>query len=615
MRRNGRIDAVVALGFVLAAVAEAALRYHSEPARLAFNATGALWLAVLVLRRRRPAVAIGVIAAGGVAGTLVTAYAWPHGEDSAGVWIVALLLAAYSVGAYGSDRALALGALLPFAVVSAADLTTRSGWSRISGMVFVTVFIGLLPTTVGRVVRVRNGRVRMLQDQHERIAAAQRAQQASAVIAERLRTVERLQPGLVEGLQSLAAAAEAEAAPADVEAEARTLLARTREEVLALTEPVDVPPVADLPPADHVAALRRAAQPWAALVAAAVAAGLYAEGTRVLDVPGSAWVALASAVAVGAPLALAWARPMTAVVLGYVAVAAYSRLLAPLDGTLSETGFALAAAFTVAALLPRRRAAAGLAVCVVGQLAGVGTSDLLGGALLLVLSWLGGLAVNEASRLVEQSRTNNELLRRQEDAAATRAVVEERLRLAREIHDALGHSLTVVALQAGAARRLTDGDPERARAVMQTVAAAARSGVASLAPERDDADVAALVERVAATGLSVEADLGGQVELDPQQRLVAFRVVQEGLTNVLRHAPGARTNVVIRRRGDQAEVLVVNSAPTGTGSQTGEGAGRGLAGLRERVAAAAGHVTWRGRDDGGFELRALLPLPARMPVA
>jgi signal transduction histidine kinase len=150
---------------------------------------------------------------------------------------------------------------------------------------------------------------------------------------------------------------------------------------------------------------------------------------------------------------------------------------------------------------------------------------------------------------------------------------------------------------------------------MQTVAAAARSGVASLAPERDDADVAALVERVAATGLSVEADLGGQVELDPQQRLVAFRVVQEGLTNVLRHAPGARTNVVIRRRGDQAEVLVVNSAPTGTGSQTGEGAGRGLAGLRERVAAAAGHVTWRGRDDGGFELRALLPLPARMPVA
>ncbi len=122
-------------------------------------------------------------------------------------------------------------------------------------------------------------------------------------------------------------------------------------------------------------------------------------------------------------------------------------------------------------------------------------------------AWLGGLAVHEASRLVEQTRANNELLTHQEAAAAARAVVEERLRLAREIHDAIGHSLTVVALQAGAARRLAAADPDRAREVMRTVAAAARSGVASLALDEDGADLAALVERVRATGLVVDADL------------------------------------------------------------------------------------------------------------
>ena len=209
------------------------------------------------------------------------------------------------------------------------------------------------------------------------------------------------------------------------------------------------------------------------------------------------------------------------------------------------------------------------------------------------------------SRLGEQTRANNELLARQEAAVAAAAVLDERLRLAREIHDALGHSLTVVALQAGAARRLAATDPGRAAEVMCTVAAAARHGVATLVWEDADADVATLVERVRATGVPVDADLTGERLLHPAQRLVAFRVVQEGLTNVLRHAPGAHATVAVRAGEEGVEIVVANSAPAGDG--TGPGTGRGLVGLRERVSMSAGRLSWRPREDGGFEVRAVLP--------
>ena len=108
----------------------------------------------------------------------------------------------------------------------------------------------------------------------------------------------------------------------------------------------------------------------------------------------------------------------------------------------------------------------------------------------------------------------------------------------------------------------------------------------------------------------VDADLTDQAQLDPGQRVIAFRVVQEGLTNVLRHAPGSRATVVVRRGGDGVEIVVANSAPAGAAS--GPGTGRGLAGVRERVTAGAGQVAWGSREDGGFEVRALLPdLPGR----
>ena len=202
-----RADLVVALCFVAAGVIEAATSHRVSPGLLVFDATGSLWLGCLAVRRTRPVVTISVLAAAAGFGTVVTQLIWPDATESGGVWLLALMLAAYSLGAHAAGRVVPLGVLLPALVVSSADIGTRTGWDRVNGMLFVTVFIGLLPTAVGRAVRVRRGRLAVLHDQHEQIARAQRARQESATLAERLRVTERLHPTLVAGLRSIAAAA------------------------------------------------------------------------------------------------------------------------------------------------------------------------------------------------------------------------------------------------------------------------------------------------------------------------------------------------------------------------------------------------------------------------
>jgi signal transduction histidine kinase len=178
--------------------------------------------------------------------------------------------------------------------------------------------------------------------------------------------------------------------------------------------------------------------------------------------------------------------------------------------------------------------------------------------------------------------------------------------MARELHDAIGHSLTVVALQAGAARRLMVSDPARARAVLDTVAAAARGGIAVLEATPAPTDLAAVLEHTRAAGLTLDADVADAALVPPPQRDVVHRIVQEALTNVLRHAPGARAVVVVRCGDGGVEVSVTNTAPTSAGSTAGTQ--RGLVGIRERVAAQSGQVCWGHCEDGGFALRAVLPV-------
>jgi len=309
---------------------------------------------------------------------------------------------------------------------------------------------------------------------------------------------------------------------------------------------------------------------------------------------------------------LVWWRPLTALALTWCAAAGFSQLVAPLDGTLSGTTLALVAAFAAGALSARRGAIAGLVLCWVGQVVGVGAGDPFGEAVIIFVCWLGGLVLNEASRLVEQGRANNRVLVGQETAARQRAVVEERLRLAREVHDQIGHSLTVVALQAGAARRMSSSDPHRAREAMVTIAQAARDGLSAMQGDASS-DITTLLRRTRAAGLDVSADVAALEQagrLRPEQRVLAHRIVQEALTNVLRHAPGARCTVTVQLVGHSLTVVVANDAPSRARREPGTG--KGLIGLQERVAAAAGALSWGARADGGFEVRAVLPGAERL---
>lgn len=607
MRGITRGDVALAASFVSAAVAEAVVVHHGTAGLVLLGICGAPLLAVLAVRRRQPLLSLGTIAAFGVLGTVIQAILWPAADDSGGVWIFALIVACYALGAHARARAIGAGVLLPLIVVLATDLPTMRGWALVNGVLFVTLFVGGLPTLVGRLVRVRRDRLKTLEGQRSRILAEQLAQCESAALKERVRSTERIRPMLADGMRNLADSVECGADPAYVESSARALLSRIRTEVVALAAPLD-PASTELalPATDHVQALRAAAQPWIVLGAGAIATGLALESTRSGHPNPPDTAAVAAGLAIGAVLALVWWRPVAAVTVAWCGMALFAHLLAPVDGTLSDAAFALSSAFVVGALSRRRAALLGLGVCLVSRFAVSGTGDPLGETSVMVVAWLGGLALNEVSHLVEQSRDYNALLAGQEDRVAERAVVEERLRLARELHDQVGHTLTVVALQAGAARRLTTSDPQRAQELMRTtIATAAHGGVSVLDPAHSSPDLQAVVEQTRAAGLDVAVRVEGLSELDPDHRDDISRVVQEGLTNVLRHAPGSRASVTVRRGIDDIVVRVSNSPSSGAGD--GPGIGRGLAGICERVSARSGRVTWGPRPDGGFELCAVLP--------
>ncbi len=586
---------MVAGALVVAAVVEAVARDVGHVGKLAADVSAAVVLLVLAVRRTRPRTVLAVLSGVAVVSIVSTQMLWPEVSDEGGVWLFAVMLAAYSVGAYRRGPSVLLGFLLPLIIVVVADLPS-GGWSRLGGVLFVTVFVGALPTAAGRAVGARRDRLVMLRERHRQILEAQRARRESAVLTERLRASERVQRTLIADVRTLA---DGEAEPGVVEAKARDLLARTREEVLMLTaaaEPAD----AEEPRAPHhLPTLRARAQPWAVLGGAAVALGLSTEVASTPGGPAPSWAAALGVLLVGLPLSFVWWRPLVAVVLAWAATSAYSHLIVPLDGTVSEAAVAFGTAFAVGALCRQPWAAVGLAVCWVGQILGVGGTGRFGESTFILLSWLAGMAVQEASRLVEETRATTRRLEEQENAVAERALVQERMRLAREVHDSIGHTLTVIALQAGAARRLATTDPMRSSEVMRTVRDVARHGIT------EDTDLAALLRRVRSTGLAVDADLAGLSDLAPEQREAAYHVVREALTNVMRYAPGARVAVRVGRCATGAEVTIDNSQGQWPG--TGHGTGRGLTGIRERVAARGGDVTWGPTGAGGFRVCALVP--------
>jgi signal transduction histidine kinase len=207
-------------------------------------------------------------------------------------------------------------------------------------------------------------------------------------------------------------------------------------------------------------------------------------------------------------------------------------------------------------------------------------------------------------------------------AAADRAVAQERRRIARELHDVVAHSVSVMTVQAGAVRRLLRPDQERERQALEVVEATGREALTEMrrlvgllreqgsmpefSPQPSMRAVDVLVGTVREAGLPVELEIDGAPrELPPGVDLSAYRVIQEALTNALRYAGPAQAWVTVRWSDDTLELEIANDGRSEPGVG---GGGHGLAGLRERVALVGGTVDSGPRAGGGFVVRAQLPI-------
>ena len=206
-------------------------------------------------------------------------------------------------------------------------------------------------------------------------------------------------------------------------------------------------------------------------------------------------------------------------------------------------------------------------------------------------------------------------------AAAARAVAEERQRIARELHDVIAHSVSVMTVQAGAVRRLLHADQERERIALEAIESTGREALAEMrrlvgllrehgstpdfSPQPSMRAVDVLVGTICEAGLPVELTVEGeQTELAPGVDLAAYRVIQEALTNALKYAGPARAWVTVRWRDRELELEIANDGSSEAG---GDGRGHGLAGLRERVALVGGSIESGPRAGGGFVVTARLP--------
>ena len=226
-----------------------------------------------------------------------------------------------------------------------------------------------------------------------------------------------------------------------------------------------------------------------------------------------------------------------------------------------------------------------------------------------------------AARHSERARVAEERARRSVEEAR-RAVEEERNRITRELHDVLAHSVSVMTVQASAVRRLLTPEQQREREALMTVEETGRQAlsemrrllgimrteeeVPALAPQPGLGTLPALVEQVRQSGLPVELTVEGEpVKLPAGVDLSAYRIVQEALTNALKHAGPAHAWVAVRYSGDDVEIEVAND---GRSQGENDGAGHGLVGMRERVALCGGELQSGPRPGGGFRISARLPV-------
>jgi signal transduction histidine kinase len=353
----------------------------------------------------------------------------------------------------------------------------------------------------------------------------------------------------------------------------------------------------------------------AALAGVAVAT-MVAERLTATPSPDAPLPAVALAAVIGGSLAFRRRAPVTSYAVGTAALAAEALWLGP--GGLSSLAN-LVGLYSVGHHATSRRALWGPAIALPGIAAYFAGDDTPAPAAVpagVVFAWLLTWAVGyAAARRRELQEGDRRLMRRE-------AILDERGRIARELHDLLGHTMSVMLVQTGAARVVLDSEPDKAREILAGVERTGREALDELDRvlgllRRDDdthlqpglAELPRLVERTAEAGMAVT------VRVDPPRPrlpssidLSAYRIVQEALTNAFRHGRAASAAVAVRCDGRRVEVEVLDA---GRGPQPGYQPGRGLLGICERATVLGGTVEYGGTDGGGFRVRAVLPLPRR----
>jgi signal transduction histidine kinase len=322
--------------------------------------------------------------------------------------------------------------------------------------------------------------------------------------------------------------------------------------------------------------------------------------------------------------------------LPFAALAAYWPLGAAIsfvDGRLipslqSVFVLGMAVAFLVGSLPVARQARLGLVLVlggvaiVVGNLPGHSAGQLLLLPLLFGICWLAGFAMHERTDRAAAAEARAAQAERDREAAARIAVAEERARIARELHDIVAHAVSVMVLQVGAVRhRLPDALEEEGRAlrdveqVGRTALAEMRRLLGGLRRDGEDAErepqpgldrLDRLLEEVRSAGLPVRLQVEGEpVPLPRPVDLSAYRIAQEGLTNALKHAHASHADVTVDYEPDAIRIEVRDD---GVGASANDGLGSGLVGMRERVKVYGGDMSAGPGPEGGFVLRARLPL-------
>jgi signal transduction histidine kinase len=417
---------------------------------------------------------------------------------------------------------------------------------------------------------------------------------------------------------------------------ARTIL---RAPKIVLTD--DVRPVTRGYARDVTSAAASAAErrPRRSDLLAAGAVTLLAQLETWLGDPGDPQAAYAAA-ALAMTIPLAWRRIAPIAVFAFVFVPLIAMAAAghPLEATYIMLVLLIAVA-AVGSHCERRRATAGLVLGLVllaavlvaenlvpgGSEQQPGAGDLVFLGAILSAVWGLAAALRERGQHAGALQERAERLEREREERARAAVAQERARIARELHDVVAHSVSVIAVQTGSMRRRLRHERPAEAEELAGVEMTARQALAemrrmlgllraddddlSLAPQPGMDQVDRLVEQVRETGLSVELQRDGRPRpLSPGVDLAAYRIVQEALTNVMKHAGPANARVAVRFGERELELEVSDD---GRGAPpSADGSGQGLVGMRERVALYGGWLDARAGSDGGFVVRARLPIGA-----